>query len=876
MTTVVVAEKPSVARDIARVLGVRTKGEGYLTGAGYVVTWALGHLVEFAEPDEYGPPWNGRWSFAQLPMIPDTWKLRTAKKTSAQYQIVKKLINDAGTAQVICATDAGREGEHIFRLIYEHAHCRKPVRRLWISSLTDEAIGDGFRQLREGDAFTGLAAAARARSQADWLVGMNLTRAYTVHNKVLCTIGRVQTPTLAMMVRRDAQITHFQKAVFYELVARLAEGFRARFSRDGQTRIDQTEEAERLHRELSSQPTGTVRQLEKKVRHNRPPALYDLTNLQRDANRRFGFTAAQTLEHAQALYETHKLISYPRTESRHLSEDMVPKLPAILETLTHAQAPAALARLRGGLQLSKAYVDRNKLTDHHAILPTGRQPAANLAPELRRIYDLVTTRFVAIFLPDQVVEETTVELDIGGATFVARGSVERETGWKIVESERADGKRETKSTGGHATQNRSESSGVEEAGRTGEDAEEEQELPSLRRGQMVHVDGMDVVEKETRPPRPYNDATLLGAMKNAGRDLDDEALAEAMKESGLGTPATRAEMIEKLIRTEYVQREGRQLRSTSKGQALIGLVAEALRSPELTAEWEQQLKDVEEGRLEAASYYHGIADFVRALVPRVALGPALSAEQLAEARQLQPGRRGKSGKKGNGKRGGGTQATDLGPCPLCEQGAIFETAKAYGCSRYREGCGFTIWKSMGRRKLPKKAVKQLIREGGTERLEGFVSKAGKKFAARLKLGVGGKVEFDFDDGGSRPEPTEQRTATSTVRHVSAPASTAPEWPLCPKCGRGRIIQGKRGYGCNRYREGCEFVVWQQVSGKKLTENQVRTLIETGKTRIIRGFISTTGEKFAAQLQLDEQGKTVLRPPEGRSDLRTSNVNQADP
>jgi DNA topoisomerase-3 len=507
--------------------------------------------------------------------------------------------------------------------------------------------------------------------------------------------------------------------------------------------------------------------------------------------------------------------------------------------------------------LSKAYVDRNKLTDHHAILPTGRQPAANLPPELRRIYDLVTTRFVAIFLPDQVVEETTVELDIGGATFVARGSVERERGWKIVESERADGKRET--------------SGVEEAGRTGEDAEEEQELPSLRRGQMVQVDGMDVVEKETRPPRPYNDATLLGAMKNAGRDLDDEALADAMKESGLGTPATRAEMIEKLIRTGYVQREGRQLRSTSKGQALIGLVAEALRSPELTAEWEQQLKDVEEGRLEAASYYHGIADFVRALVPRVALGPALSAEQLAEARQLQPGRRGKSGKsgksgkKGKGKRGGGTQATDLGPCPLCEQGAIFETAKAYGCSRYREGCGFTIWKSVGRRKLPKKAVKQLIREGRTERLEGFVSKAGKKFAARLKLGVGGKVEFDFDDGGSRPEPTQQRTATSTVRHVSAPASTAPEWPLCPKCGRGRIIQGKRGYGCNRYREGCEFVVWQQVSGKKLTENQVRTLIETGKTRLIHGFISPTGEKFAAQLQLDEQGKTVLRPPEGRSD-----------
>ena len=736
MTTVVVAEKPSVARDIARVLGVRQKGEGCLVGEGYVVTWALGHLVEFSEPDEYGLPWNGSWSFAQLPMIPDTWKLRTAKKTAPQFQIVRKLINDAGTTHVICATDAGREGENIFRLIYEHARCRKPVRRLWISSLTDEAIRDGFRQLRPGAAFDSLAAAARARSQADWLVGMNLTRAYTVHNGVLCPIGRVQTPTLAIIVRRDEQIANFQKAFFYELVARLAEGFTARYSRDGQTRIDKKEEAERLHRELGPQQTGTVRQLEKKVRRNRPPALYDLNTLQRDANRRFGFTAAQTLKHAQTLYETHKLISYPRTESRHLSEDMVPKLPAILGTLTHPQAPAALARLQGGLRLSKAYVDRNKLTDHHAILPTGRQPAANLSPELRRIYDLVTTRFVAIFLPDQVIEETTVVLDIGEATFVARGSVVRETGWKIVEP--ADGRREANS-GGHSTQNQSESSGAEEAGRTGENAEEEQELPTLQRGQIVHVDSMDVVEKETRPPRPYNDATLLGAMKNAGRDIDDEALAEAMKESGLGTPATRAEMIEKLIRTGYVQRQSRQLRSTSKGRALIDLVAEALRSPELTAEWEQQLKDVEEGTLDATTYYRTIADFVRALVPQVAQGPALSAEQLAEAREQQPGRRGKSAKKGQGKWGGGGQATDLGPCPLCDQGAIVETAKAYGCSRYREGCGFTIWKSMGRRKLPKKAVRQLIKEGGTERLEGFVSKAGKKFAARLTLGAGGKV-----------------------------------------------------------------------------------------------------------------------------------------
>ena len=392
MTIIVVAEKPSVARDIARVLGARKKARGFLEGNGYRVTWALGHLVHFAEPDDYGPPWDGRWSIGQLPMIPEQWQLKTARSTVKQFQVVKRLINDTGTEQIVCATDAGREGENIFRLIYEHARCRKPVQRLWVSSLTDEAIGEGFRQLRPGSAFDHLGQAARARAQADWLVGMNLTRAYTVHNRVLCTIGRVQTPTLAMIVQRDAQIATFRKAFFYELVAALEEGFSAKYSHQGQTRINDKAAAERLHRELSPHRTGSVCKIEKKIRRNRPPALYDLTNLQRDANRRFGFTAAQVLEYAQALYETHKLISYPRTESRHVSEDMVPELPGILEKLDHPQAAVALDRLRGEHRLGKAYVDKTKLTDHHAIIPTGKTPSPSLSPTLRKIYDLVVVR----------------------------------------------------------------------------------------------------------------------------------------------------------------------------------------------------------------------------------------------------------------------------------------------------------------------------------------------------------------------------------------------------------------------------------------------------------------------------------------------------
>jgi len=816
MSTVVVAEKPSVARDIARVLGARRKGEGFLEGNGYVVTWALGHLVQFAEPDDYGPPWKGRWAFSQLPMLPEPWQLKTGRSTYAQFQVLRQLLTDAAHDRIVCATDAGREGEHIFRLIYEQARCRKPFQRLWISSLTDEAIRQGFDQLQPGTAFNGLAQAARARAQADWLVGMNLTRAYTVHNKALCTIGRVQTPTLAMLARRDEAIAKFVKAYFYELVAQLAEGFAAKYSKEGETRIDVKEEAERLHRQLEPYKTGTVVQIEKKIVRHRPPALYDLTNLQRDANRRFGFTAAKVLEYAQALYEKHKLITYPRTESRHLSEDMVGQLPGILERLEHPQAPAALARLRQGHRLSRAYVDRTKLTDHHAIIPTAQKPPSSLLPVLRKVYDLVVARFVAIFLPDQVVEQTTVTLNIGGATFVASGSVELDPGWRVVEPRRDD-----------------------------RDASERQVIPPLQQGQTVHVNRLEVVEKETQPPNPYTDATLLAAMKNAGRELDDEALADTMKDSGLGTPATRAEIIERLIRSGYVWRERKSLKSTEKGRALMALVAEPLRSPELTAAWEQQLKEVEAGRYAAETFYQSITDFVRELIPQVAEGLALSPEQVAEAK---PQRRFGKG-SGRGRRDSGQT---LGDCPLCKQGVVAENAKAYGCSRYREGCKFVIWKVVAGKRLTERQVRTLLRGGATERLKGFRSKAGKPFAASLKLDADFKVAFDF----------ESRAATGVTKPASVPEAVGPGAAsavviTCPKCGLGQVIEGKKGRGCNRYREGCDFVVWYEMAGKKLTEKQIETLIDKGRTGVIKGFKSRSGKPFEARLRLDGDWKVVF-------------------
>ncbi len=852
MTTVIVAEKPSVARDIARVLRATRRAEGYLEGQGYRVTWAVGHLIHFAEPDDYGPPWKGRWSAGQLPMIPTDWRLKTAPATVGQFRIVRDLINAGDCAEIVCATDAGREGEHIFRLIYEHAHCRKPVRRLWVSSLTDEAIRDGFRSLRPGAAYDALGRAARARAQADWLVGMNLTRAYTVHNRVLCTIGRVQTPTLAMIVARDALISGFVKAFFYELVARLAEGFAARYSRDGETRIDDKAEASRLRARLAPHRTGTVTAVDKRVVHNRPPPFYDLTSLQRDANRRFGLTAAQVLEQAQALYETHKLISYPRTESRHISEDMLPKLPGILSRLDHPLAAEGMARLKGGHRLGKAYVDDTKLTDHHAIIPTGKPAPEGLTGPSRRVYDLVVERFVGVFLPDQVVEETSVTLDIGGEDFVARGTLVLEDGWKRIEPRRGPGPAEGAGEGGEGPA---------------------APLPPLAVGQTVQVDALDVVEKETQPPRPFTDATLLAAMKGAGREIEDEALARAMKGSGLGTPATRAEIIEKLIRTGYVERERKQLRATAKGCALIALVAEPLRSPELTAAWEQQLKEVEEGTRAAEDFYREIVAFVCDLVPAVASGPAMAAEQAAAARPAPGRRRGRSPKEGQGERPR-VRSAGLGVCPLCGQGDILETPRAFGCSRYREGCDFVVWKEVAGVTLSKGQFGRLLRLGVTERIEGFRAKSGRTFGARLRLGEGGKVELDFSDapdargpsgrgaslaGAAVPERGTASAADPIPLSEPAPEPGPAATPLltCPRCGRGHMIEGRRGFGCNRYREGCDFVVWKEIAGRTLTQAQLRDLIQKGRTRPIKGLLDEAGGRFDARLRLDGDWQVVV-------------------
>ena len=614
MNTVIVAEKPSVGREIAGVVGAFQKKDGYLEtkDGGTKVTWAFGHLVRYAEPDEYGEAWPGKWSFARLPMIPDDWLLKVPGEAAKQFETVGSLMNAA--EHVVCATDAGREGEHIFRLIYRRAGCQAPVQRLWVSSLTKEALKAGLANLHPGRSFDSLAQAAEARAKADWLVGMNLTRAFSVRHDTLLSVGRVQTPTLALVVKRDRAIEDFRAKPYWEVFARVEPGFDAAYVYPGEPdetgkvswtrRLERYGDADAILQITRNRPAAVAEVETKRVRH-RPPSLYDLTSLQQDANKRFGWSAAKTLEAAQALYEA-KLITYPRTESRHLPEDMRPLLEDLLKALPHPRAELALDHLRRGRGTvpGKSYIDSTRLTDHHAIIPTSEAfpgslpkdrpvtggPGSKSDGTLGQLYGLVVSRFVQIFFTDQVVDETTVRLDIGGQAFLASGRSEVEPGWRVIEP--------------HGQENGTE--------------DKEPELPALTKGQKVTVIEIEAAQKETTPPQRHSDASLLSAMKNAGRQVEDAGKAEVLKESGgLGTPATRAGMIEALLKRGYLIRKGKTLLSTDKGRALIAAVMEPLSSPELTATWEQQLREIEDGKGSAEGFLDVIATFVRDLLPKV-------------------------------------------------------------------------------------------------------------------------------------------------------------------------------------------------------------------------------------------------------------------
>ena len=596
----IVAEKPSVARDIARVIGAKAAGEGCLYSDEYIVTWAIGHLVSLCEPGEMNPDWV-KWRMDQLPMLPDDIPLKVLPKTKAQFAVIKRLMSDREVASIICATDSAREGELIFRYIYRMAGCKKPVERLWISSMTDAAIRQGFAELKPAACYDALYESARCRSEADWLVGMNASRAFSLRYDAHLSIGRVQTPTLNLIVKRDLEIERFVPQDYWEIRANFGdyEGLWV----DPETKQTRCAEEARARaiREAVAGKTGTVTESVREHKKAPPPQLYDLTSLQREANRRLGFSADKTLKIAQALYETHKLVTYPRTDSRYLPDDMKPKIAKTLQKLPEPYADFVNAPEMNLNMHWKRFYDNSKISDHHAIVPTDK--AANLSRlsvDEKKLYDMIARRLIAAHYPFYEYESAKVITRAEGHDFKSTGAMPLREGWRALYR---DDKPEK-----------------------GEDREPP--LPRLEAGDARRVERATVKASKTKPPAPHTDASILNLMENAGRDIEDEALREQMKSSGLGTPATRAAIIERLIQVGYARRRGKAIVSTEKGRQLIAVVPEQIASAITTGKWEKFLSDMASQQDDASRtqksqrFMSGIRKFSVFLVEAAKNGPS--------------------------------------------------------------------------------------------------------------------------------------------------------------------------------------------------------------------------------------------------------------
>ena len=757
--TLLVAEKPSVGQDLARALpGPFQKHEGWLEGPEHVITWAVGHLVQLAEPETYDARFKS-WKMADLPIVPDRFKLVVRDERSRkQMSVVSKQLGRDDVAEVVNACDAGREGELIFAYLYEKAKGRKPVKRLWLNSMTSAAMKSALASLRPAEEFELLEQAARSRSEADWIVGMNATRAATIRLRSsfdgAVSLGRVQTPTLALVARREEEIRAFVPEPYWLVDATFDAGpledepagggrtyagrFHAPTGSPGNTRGPRlgTEEEALAVVAACEGRQGTITKLEKKEQRERAPMLYDLTTLQREANTRYGFSAKRTLGAAQRLYEEHKALTYPRTNSRYLTSDMVPEIKPIAELVGgHEQYRKGSEYVLGldVLPLARVINDE-KVTDHHAIIPTrSEHRLEKMGDDDLRIYDMAVRRFLAVFHPEAVFENTRVETTVRPASggeeahvFRTRGKLLLVAGWRGVYDEvAADARAEGES--------RDEDEGTD------------QQLPRLLEGEQVDTRTIESARKETKPPRRYSDASLLGAMETAGKLVDDDELREAMKDSGIGTPATRAAIIERLITVGYLERDGRSLTATEKGLNVVRLLdGHALTSPGLTGSWEQRLGKIERGEDSRKDFMSDIAGFAQETVRE--LDESLKDVRIPRAR--------------------------LGPCPICGH-EIVENRKGYSCwSREDPGCGFVIWKAKAGKQLPIAVARELIRSGYTERpITGFRGRSGRSFRSHLALSQTdeGKWRVEFDEPwareGAKPpdaeaEPAKELTAAS--------------------------------------------------------------------------------------------------------------------
>jgi DNA topoisomerase-3 len=838
--TLIIAEKPSVASDIAKALGGFKKVDDFYESDQYVVSSAVGHLLTIVPPEGVEAA-RGKWTFKHLPVIPPHFDLLPIEKSEPRLKVLKKLIKRADVDALVNACDAGREGELIFRNIVKYTRAKQPIKRLWLQSMTPAAIREGFEQLREDKDMLPLADAAYSRSEADWLVGINGTRAMTAFNSKLggffkTTVGRVQTPTLAIVVEREARIRKFVSRDFWEVIGTFDaaagqytgrwfdEKFAKPDAKDGDDqlkpeRIWDKSRAEAIHDKCLGK-LGIVIE-ESKPSTSLSPLLYDLTSLQRDANSRFGFSAKNTLGLAQSLYERHKVLTYPRTDSRALPEDYIATVRKTLEMLV-AQAPGQHTHsdyVAGGSGFSSRYgifasnilehgwvkpnkriFNNAKVSDHFAIIPT-MQPPKGLSDAEKKLYDLVMKRFLAIFYPAAEFLETNRITRVEGEPFKSTGKVLVNPGWLAVYGKEAQ-------------------------------ADDTPTLTPVKPDEKVNTSAVEVKPNVTKPPPRHTEATLLSAMEGAGKLVEDDELREAMREKGLGTPATRAATIEGLIYEDYIHRNGRELQATAKAFSLMellnGLGIPELTKPELTGDWEFKLRQIQRRQTSRAEFMSEIADMTRHIVER--------AKKFEE--DTIPG--------------------DFGvlktPCPKCG-GEVHEKYKQFQC--VNEKCDFSIWKTLCSRMFEMEEVEKLITEKQVGPLQGFRSKQGFPFAAVLKLNAEFKMEFDFGDG-QKGENGE----------AAAPVDFTGKEPLgkCPKCG-ARVFDAGMNYICEKATgpaRTCKFRTGKIILQQNIEPAQVKKLLAEGKTDLLKGFVSKkTNRKFEAFLVIKDGGTAFEFPPRER-------------
>ena len=797
----IVAEKPSVAADIARALGGFTRHGDYFESARYVLSSAVGHLLELVVPEEHEVK-RGKWSFANLPVIPPHFDLAPIERSESRLNLLLRLIKRKDVAGLINACDAGREGELIFRCIAQHARAKKPVQRLWLQSMTPTAIREGFAALRPDRELLPLADAAKSRSEADWLVGINGTRAMTAFNSkeggfYLTTVGRVQTPTLAVLVEREEKIRAFTPREYWEVQARFSgksgeyagRWFDARFRKDE----DAERKPERLWSGVEAETiaaacrgkTGTVSE-ESRPATQLSPLLFDLTSLQREANGRFGFSARTTLSLAQALYERHKVLTYPRTDSRALPEDYPGAVKKALDMLSDLKDYQPFARniLKSGwVKPNKRIFDNSKVSDHFAIIPTLQAPR-HLSEVEHKLYDLVVRRFLAVFHPAAEYLQTTRITTVGEHPFRTDGRILQSPGWLAVYGKSAQ--------------------------------EENENLPPVAAGETVDVLDASALYSQTKPPARYTEATLLSAMEGAGKLVEDDELRAAMEAKGLGTPATRAAVIEGLIQEKYVHREGRELKPTWKAFRLLLALhhfgVTEITSPELTGDWEYKLKLMETGKLKRAVFMDHIEQVTRDLVQRIKGGDIPD-----EA-----------------------YATVDTPCPKCG-GVVQENYRKFQC----QSCDFSLWVVLSGREWAPEEVAELINRRFVGPLSGFRSRAGKPFSAGLRLTADYKLEFDF--GQARAEE-EARNPPDFTGQDSVGA--------CPKCG-ARVFEHGVAYVCEKAvgaARTCDFRSGKMILQQSVERAQMLKLLATGRTDLLFQFVSKKGRRFKAFLVKTPDGK----------------------